>query len=497
MENIIQCCNTAFVRQYTNQHHHDNNDLPDEFIYFLKLLVSQFVQEKHDSGNYYLENIRTATSPQNISNTTAGSPSSTKSETSTCNTTNSSSQPSSLAYVYDASSSSAPFKIREKSASSVTVVSSDSSISYWSNPLSNSSLQAHHLIAPMKALEIDRPANVLQPRHHNHQLQQSMIADILNADDNYSMSFLSSSVPSESTTATSNTIATTYSHLMNPFQGVSSAPSSPTHRSRSQSMSTTGGEDSSLKHLLTNLINGETSYLDQTEDVKLVRRWVKLDGHIYLANFLLVSISEGLCAVVVCKDDLDKVYTSNSRIPQTNTRSTWKSASLQVKRFKSALNSCLADFTTFLLTKEATHFTNLSFAVTYPGLVHFVHFDKGIMTAPRLVDFNDLDKNHELLHEVYEKYNATIADRCKWVWPNEPTLKKLCNEMIHLGLCYRQDPQKSRALQESNDHKYYFLYQKTKHEELLAIYFSIIPPNRLWSMHQKLLDDIGQRVHVI
>lgn len=214
--------------------------------------------------------------------------------------------------MYDANSSSAPFKIREKSASSVTVVSSDSSISYWSNPLSNSGLQAHHLITPMKAIEIDRiPANVLQPQHHNHHLQQSMIADILNVDDiNNNMSFLSSSVPSESTAAASNTTATTYSSLLTPFQRVSSAPSSPTHRSRSQSLSTTT-EDSSLKHLLTNLINGETSYLDQTEDVKLVRRWVKLDGHIYLANFLLILISDGLCAVVVCKDDPDKVKNNN------------------------------------------------------------------------------------------------------------------------------------------------------------------------------------------
>lgn len=68
--------------------------------------------------------------------------------------------------------------------------------------------------------------------------------------------------------------------------------------------------------------------------------------------------------------------------------------------------------------------------------------------------------------------------------------------MIHLGLCYRQDPQKTRALQESNDREYYFLYQKTKHQELLAIYFSIIPSNRLWTMHQKLFNDISQRVQI-
>jgi hypothetical protein len=124
-------------------------------------------------------------------------------------------------------------------------------------------------------------------------------------------------------------------------------------------------------------------------------------------------------------------------MPLTNTRLVWKPTSLQVKRFKSSLKSCLSDFTTFLLTKEATHFTNLSFAVTYPGLVHFVHFDKSIMTAPCLVDLNDLDKNHELLHEVYGKYNTNITDRCKWVWPNEPTLKKLVSSKTIQQVDYR------------------------------------------------------------
>jgi hypothetical protein len=55
-------------------------------------------------------------------------------------------------------------------------------------------------------------------------------------------------------------------------------------------------------------MNGESSYLDQTEDVKLVRRWVKLNGQVYLANFILVLLSDGLCAVVICKDDPEKVY---------------------------------------------------------------------------------------------------------------------------------------------------------------------------------------------
>jgi hypothetical protein len=109
-----------------------------------------------------------------------------------------------------------------------------------------------------------------------------------------------------------------------------------------------------------------------------------------------------------------------------------------VKKFKSSLKACLSDFTSFLLTKEATHFTNLSFAVTYPGLIHFVHFSiKGIMTSPELVDLNELDKNHELLHEVYGKYNTAMTEN-KWVWPNEPTLKKLVRVYTYIYILGRR-----------------------------------------------------------
>lgn len=68
--------------------------------------------------------------------------------------------------------------------------------------------------------------------------------------------------------------------------------------------------------------------------------------------------------------------------------------------------------------------------------------------------------------------------------------------MLQLGISFRHDVMKSRAIKESSDHEYYFLYQKGPHphQELLAIYFSIVPPDRLWSMHQKLFNDICQRV---
>lgn len=222
------------------------------------------------------------------------------SSTNSATTTTSSSHQSSLAYVYDANSSSTPFKIREKSASSVTVVSSDSSISYWSNPITNN--LTHHLVkSPLN--DMRTPSNLMLPNTH---LKPQAIADVLNMDDHqYNMPFLSSSVPSDSTTQTTKATAS-----FNPFDydKILSAPSSPTHRSRSQSLSSNNNEDSSLKHMLTNLINGETSYLDQADDVKLVRRWIKVDGRVYLANFIIILLSDGLCSVVVCKDDPDKVY---------------------------------------------------------------------------------------------------------------------------------------------------------------------------------------------
>lgn len=67
--------------------------------------------------------------------------------------------------------------------------------------------------------------------------------------------------------------------------------------------------------------------------------------------------------------------------------------------------------------------------------------------------------------------------------------------MLRLGLDCRHDQFRSRAIEESKDHEFYLLYQKgPNHQELLAIYFTITPPDRLWIMHQKLFNDIGQRV---
>ncbi|RCH91625.1 hypothetical protein CU098_006694 [Rhizopus stolonifer] len=310
----------------------------------------------------------------------------------------------------------------------------------------------------------------------SYPVNQSTIYDLLN-DDNQEY-LLSGSAPSEPN------MFPTFDQKTNP----NSAPSSPVLRSRSESFSNTN-KSGTLKHLLTNLMNGEPSYLDQTDDVKLVRRWIKLNGHIFLANIIIMHIHEGLCSVVVCKDDPEKLgkTTNLSRPP-------WKPLSSQVKQFKSSLRSYLADFHSFLLTKETTHFTNLSFAVTYPGIIHFIYLENGIMIAPSLVDLNELDKNHELLYQVVYDNNVTnISEKRKWMWPSTTRLKQLCNEMIHLSTDCRSID-KEKCIKESKDREHFLLYERrSRNQELLSIYFNMIPPDRLWNMHHRLLNDLCQR----
>ncbi|KAG0184533.1 hypothetical protein DFQ28_010959 [Apophysomyces sp. BC1034] len=88
------------------------------------------------------------------------------------------------------------------------------------------------------------------------------------------------------------------------------------------------------------------------------------------------------------------------------------------------------------------------------------------MASPQLLDINELDKNHELLHDVYGNYDldttSGLQDQMigQWRWPCVSKLEKLGDSG----------------------------------EELFAIYFSFVPPRRLLSMHRRLYQDIHQRI---
>lgn len=61
--------------------------------------------------------------------------------------------------------------------------------------------------------------------------------------------------------------------------------------------------------------------------------------------------------------------------------------SRQLRKLQTNLRSSLADFTSFLLTKEQTHFSMLSVITNYPGLAHFVYTDgTGVIVQPIVTD---------------------------------------------------------------------------------------------------------------
>jgi hypothetical protein len=188
-----------------------------------------------------------------------------------------------------------------------------------------------------------------------------------------------------------------------------------------------------------------------------------------------------------------------------------------------ALRTGLYDFMSFLLTKERAHFTILSFASTYPGLVHFIHIKKGVVFTPQLVDLNDMDNNHEILHEIFQVYaiqpttsSTTTTMIGKWRWPTVTRLKKLCTNMISTSHFFSNSSSSSppppqppfiRSIQEPTKHRqgFHVMYLSGHHhlsnnnqhldsgDELLAIYFSFVPQDRIWFMQHQLLSNVSQR----
>lgn len=65
--------------------------------------------------------------------------------------------------------------------------------------------------------------------------------------------------------------------------------------------------------------------------------------------------------------------------------------------------------------------------------------------------------------------------------------------MIHLSTDCRSID-KEKCIKESKDREHFLLYERrSRNQELLSIYFNMIPPDRLWNMHHRLLNDLCQR----
>ncbi|KAF7727800.1 hypothetical protein EC973_007031 [Apophysomyces ossiformis] len=461
---------------------HEEHDVSEEFLYFLKLLVSQHINERSeqrrsskmlnrviDDNSFLLavvdHNIEQpgASMPQDItrssqetsfdpsSATDGATPSTTSASsltpyTSSC-PSDTQSQKSLLAYVYDASSS-VPFKLREKSSSSVTLVSPHSatpSISWSSPPQPVYNHLLNHLPRRRADSTVSLSRSDMVPRETSSSSSIPTSSDSMKASDirplesqlppnakarliNPSLSnkrislsashYLSSSVPSETGTFT-------YKDAL----GQLSAPSSPTLHSRRNSLTDNLSTKDTSRQRFISLLCGEDDkqHIQESADGEgeLTYKWVDCGNDISRCSIFISLVNEELCTVVIYKDDEKPGSTMHS--PASGVAPPVS----QLKTFRLSLQEALKDFSAFLLTKEATHFTILSFAVAYPGLIHFIYLEKGVMASPQLLDLNESDKDHELLHNVYQSYDldttAGLHDPTiqQWRWPCVSKLEDL------------------------------------------------------------------------
>ncbi|CAO3592994.1 unnamed protein product [Absidia cylindrospora] len=637
------------VVRCSNKDQHRNTPITDDLLYYLKIMVLDYICENMDYENpeqgSYLKQRQNASVPQTITrsyvneknvitrintlnqslffnrmtadttNNEIISPST--SSPTLCTSTSTNDTPSqnspSFSYVYD-SNAAAPFKIQTKSA--VTQVSPSTTtipLVSWSNPpplihstllsrlpkeyfygdgisrtASNTTMREldddllHEMTAAMKVTsltpsldhhyqhhqygsdtQLPPNAKALYQKYHLHQQQQQQ--------QHHPISFSPASPPTSFSSTATKDIPCLSSSVPSPSASISSnIPDSNTNRTRQRHNSEDGFASGASPILRRSSANtsplGKTSrqsipdrhqqypfpaklispnypsddgssqegHLQQQQKqkqrqsyqygtIKIVRRWLKHGNRVISTRVCLALASDGLVVVLLFSDEMlsiDSSSTSNSS-KSIQHQQHQHSYHQQIKQFTMMLRTSLHDFTSFLLTKEHVHFTILSFASTYPGLVHFMHIKKGVVFSPRLLDLNDMDKHHEILHEIFETYaikpvtsqNTVIG---KWRWPTVTRLKKLCANMLSVGLSSRLSPPSIRSLQEPTRHRQGFqlmylsgrqlqnssnnqdgtqqpLVDLDHGDELLAIYFSFVPKDRIWAMHHQLLSDVSQR----
>lgn len=232
-----------------------------------------------------------------------------------------------------------------------------------------------------------------------------------------------------------------------------SAPSSPASRSRSQSNADRLSARTSLKNMFSTFLQGEQHQQPHATDDdttaqhegKVMSRWIKWkhQHHMSLCVILLVHLGEGLCATILFRDDHEEERQNHNHhqpnhhhhhqqhlddiLPDRMTNHT------AVKTLRTTLQDHLKDFSSFLLTKETTHFSILSFITSYPGLLHFIRIRNGSMLSPRIVDLTYLNQDHDLILEMGEKYQEWVScseTAPRWGWPSITRLEQLVRGFI-------------------------------------------------------------------
>ncbi|ORX48738.1 hypothetical protein DM01DRAFT_1111969 [Hesseltinella vesiculosa] len=542
-------CREKLVVTSRNKDHPQSHPISPELLYFLQNMVVDMLAEpdgqskplgSHPQAIH--TNHTTSLMQQEPTPTTSTSPPSMLS-TSTPgfdhqHQTGTSKRPLSLfSYAYDTSSS--PFKIQTKgNPTQVSPSIADVPEVSWSNP---PPLIHSHLLARLPKLELatalDDDTLVRMPSSSSSSM--ASVPGLLdehtphvptqphplppNAKAHYQQiplhttvstpSFLSSSLPRPSkffglgkadhedtlpwTRRRSSTSSSPLSLSRRPSLGKPPSPPSMTFTlsapSHSTSSTSTSASDPSIED--------DAEKATFTGLVKIARRWVHQgQQRIIMSRICCIPIDPHFTAILLFSDE---------SLPTPGLKHKSPTPQQQIKLFNQVVQSTLKDFLSFLLVKEAAHFTILSFVVQYPGLVHFVYLHQGTMTTPRLVDLNDLDRQHEMLQHVYQSYrnNPVLADhpQLPFRWPTQNQLGRLHTNMLHQALNQHTPsapaqpslfppPVHCLLAPSTSHHGYDYLSLASHHDHLLmAVYYHFVPDPIKRAMHQQLFHDLCQR----
>ncbi|ORZ03061.1 hypothetical protein BCR43DRAFT_34075 [Syncephalastrum racemosum] len=364
--------------------------------------------------------------------------------------------------------------MQEKSASSVSPASSAS----CSTPsLSWNSSQAPTTVHNHLLTRLIRPHETRSASTTRCKLPPNAIAHPASAD--YPR-YLSSSVPLDGihyrthrrTSAPSSPRSSNSSSLSRQSSIAESRTGSATKHSIRHMFSAFLPQQSHLHDDSRSTRSFEVEMLDPSEG-RIEWRWIgDKEHHARLARVLLVPIAGGLCATVICNEEQGMTHA-----PEVS----WTTL---VRNLGSALEDQLRDFVAFLLTKEETHFSILSFVSSYPGLIHFIHVERGIVIAPQLVHLSS-----EHLYDMSDKYDLASLDHLSW--PSVEKLTDLCQDMLRHA---PGQPELEFYLHRDTHFQYAYYYSEPSDACLLAIYFGFVPEHQIETLHRRLFHDVSQRV---
>ncbi|KAG2173163.1 hypothetical protein INT43_004536 [Umbelopsis isabellina] len=206
---------------------------------------------------------------------------------------------------------------------------------------------------------------------------------------------------------------------------------------------------------------------EPSHDGKVVMAWLKVNDTLEEKCIYLGPVSDGVTVVVI----YNPPKPSNANM-----------ISRQLRKLQTNLRSSLADFSSFLLTKEQTHFSMLSVITNYPGLAHFVYTDgTGIMVQPIITDL---------------RHQAEAFGTSRWRDLTVNVLNAAVKHLFKLASQYRDSCHSDvQILGVPNDleatTRLHYVYQKLEHgRELFALYLDTLSSQQVSHLHKRLAHDM-------